>query len=366
MNAYVLRGVNQLTYEQVDIPIPGPGEVILQVKACGVCGSDLPRIYRTGAHTYPLIPGHEFAGIVVETGAQADAIYWENQLNCKKQVEGGLQGKRMGVFPLIPCGTCSLCREGRYELCRQYGYLGSRRNGGFAEYVAVPAANLIEIPDSVSFEAAAMLEPMAVAIHAMRRAGLERLSKDETIAVCGLGTIGVLLLVALQEAGFQKIVAIGNKPFQQQLVLKSGLPQSSYCDSKKEEPGAEILEKTGGRGASVFFECVGKEETVSFVVNHTAPAGKVVLVGNPDSDIKLKQDIYWKILRNQLTITGTWNSSFNHQAGDDWQYALKRLEQKRVELDFLITHRFSLKDLEKGLHIMRDKTEEHGKIMVIG
>lgn len=365
MNAYILHEINQLTYKQTDRPIPGPGEVLLQVKAAGICGSDIPRIYRTGAHIHPLIPGHEFSGIVIKAGEQADVIYREHlsvsRRDCPSQSEP-LTGKRMGVFPLIPCRCCSQCREGRYELCRTYSYLGSRRNGGFAEFALVPAANLIEIPKSVSFEEAAMLEPMAVAVHAMRRANL---TPSDTIAICGLGTIGLLLLLFLQEAGFSNILAIGNKHIQQQLAIQNGLPEACYCDSRQQNAGEWLMEQTGGQGASTFFECVGKEETASLAVDSTAPEGQIVLVGNPHSDIGLEQDIYWKILRNQLTIRGTWNSSFTHSADDDWHYVLNRLEQKRIRPSCLITHRFSLAELERGMHIMRDKSEEYGKIMGI-
>lgn len=364
MNAYVLHGPNQLAYEQVEKPVPGPREVLLQVKAAGICGSDIPRIYETGAHIHPIIPGHEFAGIVKQVGEQAEEIYWSNQQNGGKgQKTGSLVGKRMGVFPLIPCGRCPQCQSGHYELCRAYSYLGSRRDGSFAEYAAVPAENLIELPAHVSFEEAAMLEPMAVAVHAMRRAGLEQHRKNESIAVYGLGTIGLLLLMFMREAGFKNMIGIGNKEFQQRMVLKSGLPEDCYCDSRYQDPGEWILKRTEGQGVSVSFECVGKAETVSLAVGHTAPSGRVVLVGNPHSAMNLEQDTYWKILRNQLTITGTWNSSFTHQAHDDWHYILERLEQKRLDPGALITHRFPLAELESGLYIMRDKTEEYGKVI---
>ena len=365
MNAYVLHGINQLAYEQTDKPIPGPGEVLLQIKATGICGSDIPRIYKTGAHTHPLIPGHEFAGIVVEVGEQAEAIYREHLPVCKGTSSAAsehLTGKRIGVFPLIPCGCCSQCREGRYELCRNYSYLGSRRNGGFAEYAVVPAANLIEIPEGVSFEEAAMLEPMAVAVHAMRRANLR---PNDTIAICGLGTIGLFLLFFLQEAGFSNILAIGNKHLQQQIAFKNGLPKESYCDSGQQNVRKWLMNQTDGQGVSVFFECVGKAEIVSMAVDNTSPAGGVVLVGNPHSDIRLEKDVYWKILRNQLTITGTWNSSFTHSSNDDWHYVLQRMEQKRIKPANLITHRFPLQELEQGLRIMRDKSEVYGKVMGI-
>lgn len=363
MNAYILHKVGQLTYEQTNKPAPGPGEVLLQVKAAGICGSDIPRIYSTGAHTHPLIPGHEFSGIVVEAGEQAEAIYREHlpaSRSGSKLHPKSLMGKRMGVFPLIPCGHCSQCQSGRYELCRSYSYLGSRRNGGFAEYTAVPAANLIALPDTVSFEEASMLEPMAVAVHAMRKMNLKQ---KDTIAICGLGTIGLLLLLFLREAGFSNLLAIGNKEIQRKIAMQNDLPKDAYCDSGKQNVREWLLEQTGGQGVSAFFECVGKAETVSLAVDSGAPEGRIMLIGNPHSDIQLEKQVYWKILRNQLTLKGTWNSSFLHNPADDWHYVLEQLKQKRIEPAVLITHRFPLEKLEQGFHIMKNKSEGYGKIL---
>ena len=353
-----------------------------------------------------MIPGHEFAGVVVETGAG---------------VERSWQGKRVGIFPLIPCRTCKPCLEKHYEMCRHYSYLGSRRDGGFAEYAAVPAENLLSLPEAVSFEKAAMLEPMAVAVHAMRRV---RPEAKEIVVICGLGTIGLVLLMFLldmqkfggqivggqdaeeqsvegwkddkkgtegQSVGRQKvgeldaegqsvgrqnagrrsvagqskgkILAVGNKEFQKQQAMKLGLPEESYCDSRLRDVGRWIMERTDGVGADVFFECVGKNETLTQAVDCTAPAGRICLVGNPASDMMLEKEVYWKILRNQQTIMGTWNSSFTGEAADDWNYVLKCLAQNRIMPDMLISHRFSLEELEKGFHIMRDKSEDYVKIM---
>lgn len=345
MKAWVLHGIGDLRLEEVKQPVPGEGEVLVAVKAVGICGSDIPRIYRTGAHVHPLIPGHEFAGVVEQTGTGVDEKWL---------------GKRVGVFPLIPCRECLPCRKKRYEMCRNYSYLGSRRDGGFAEYVAVPEENLMELPGQVSFEEAAMLEPMAVAVHAMRRV---RPESTDMVAICGLGTIGALLLMFLKEAGVKHLLAIGNKDFQKQTALKLGLPDSCYCDSRTQDVGAWLREHTDGAGADVFFECVGKNETFSQAVDLTAPAGRVCLVGNPYSDMQLEKAVYWKILRNQLTVTGTWNSSFTHEAEDDWNYVLGRLAQKRVAPTELISHRYPLENLEEGCLLMRDKTEDYLKIM---
>jgi len=352
MKAYVLHDINKFNLEEVSTPIPSAGEVLVAVKAAGICGSDIPRVYKTGTYSYPLIPGHEFSGMVEEVGVGVDETW------C---------GKHVGVFPLIPCKKCGPCQKKQYEMCRSYSYLGSRRAGGFAEYVTVPVDNLVELPDNVGFEEAAMLEPMAVAVHAMRRV---QPKVSDTVAVCGLGTIGLLLVMFLKEAGVENIFVIGNKEFQHQAAARLGVPDENYCNCRENDAEKWISTRTNGVGVDIFFECVGKNETVTQAVNSTIPGGKIMLVGNPYSDMQLEKPVYWKILRHQLLVTGTWNSSFSFTGDemvepDDWQYVLKLLEEKRIAPAGFITHRFSLKELEKGFHIMRDKSEDYVKVMVI-
>lgn len=371
MKAWVLQGIDSLVLKEVPVPALGSGEVLVAVRAAGICGSDIPRVYRTGAHRHPLIPGHEFSGEVVELGENVDRSWL---------------GKRVGVFPLIPCRSCEPCRRKQYEMCRNYDYLGSRRDGGFAEYVAVPVWNLLALPQSVSYEEAAMLEPMAVAVHAMRRmlsesdiwisengkragfageAEAEKKAGNISVAVCGLGTIGLLLLMFLKEAGVREVYAVGNKDFQKEMAKKLGVTEEFYCDSRRQDQHQWLMERTGGRGVDQYYECVGKSETYELAADGTAPAGRVVLVGNPYSDMMLKKEVYWKILRNQLTILGTWNSSFTQEPGDDWHYVLERLAQGRIAPAGMISHRFALAELRKGLELMRDKREDYVKVMGI-
>ena len=391
MRAWVLHGIGDIRLEHRPVPVPKAGEVLVRVKAAGICGSDIPRIYETGAHKHPLIPGHEFAGVVESVGAGVD----ENIL-----------GKSVGVFPLIPCGKCGPCRNWQYEMCRNYNYLGSRTDGGFAEYAVVPVENFVILPEGVGYEEAAMLEPMAVAVHAMRRVFSDvrekenekyktdifqgkleyNREKDITVAVCGLGTIGLLLIQFLWERGIKNILAIGNKDYQKEMLKVCGLGDIPYLNSRKENVSAWLSEITDGAGVDVFFECVGRNETVSLAVDQTGPGGTVCLVGNPHSDMALDRDVYWKILRNQLTLIGTWNSSFNRvlddevaekadrqiirqeqdrrSQQDDWQYVLERLKNHTIQPGKLISHRFSLENLEQGFQIMRDKSEDSVKIML--
>ncbi len=356
MKAYVLYGVNELKYEEVKTPQPERGNVLVKVAAAGICGSDIPRIYQTGAHRHPLIPGHEFSGTVVKAGDRESEV-WVN--------------KRVGVFPLIPCRKCIPCKKQEYEMCRNYNYLGSRCDGGFAEYVAVPKENLIELPADVSFEEAAMLEPMSVAVHAMRMVmyhdGVHEAGRDDNahVVVYGLGTIGLLLVMFLLESGVKKLSVVGNKEFQKKCTKKLGLGMEDFCDSRSENVEEWVLEKTEGKGADIVFECIGKNTTIEDSVNMAAPGGRLVFVGNPSSDILFGRQTYWKILRNQLKIRGTWNSSFTGSQKDDWHYVIKKLANGSVAPSALISHRFSLEDMEHGFKIMRDKSEDYVKIMGI-
>lgn len=369
MKAWVLHGINDFRMETVKEPVLAEDEVLVAVKAAGICGSDIPRVYRTGTYSYPTIPGHEFSGIVVKTGEGA-APQWMD--------------KRVGIFPLIPCKSCAPCQEKQYEMCRHYSYLGSRRDGGFAEYVAVPCWNLLELPAQVSYEQAAMLEPMAVAVHAMRSAFegstfignvfsegsdinyslTKGIDNVPTVAVCGLGTIGLLLTMFLLEAGISNLLVIGNKDFQKEMILKLGISEEHFCDSRSMDVQKWVIDQTGGLGADIFFECVGRNETVSAAVAAAAPGGTVQLVGNPASDMTFEKEIYWKILRNQLTVKGCWNSSFTHSKKDDWHYVLQKLQCGRISPEQYITQRFAFEELDQGFHIMRDKSKEYVKVMM--
>lgn len=338
MKAYVLKDINKLVFSEVEKPQADieNNEVLVKVKAAGVCGSDIPRIFTKGTYNYPLIPGHEFSGKVVE--AKDDELL----------------GKRVGVFPLIPCMKCPQCKKRQYEMCSDYSYIGSRQDGAFAEYVKVPEANLIKIPDNVSFEAAAMMEPMAVAVHAIRSI---KPKKDETVAVCGMGPIGMMVTMFLLEMGIEDVIVFANKEHQRKKAIELGVNPKNL--GLKDRP------------IDVFFECVGTNETINWAINLTAPGGRVMLVGNPASDLELDQNTYWKILRKQLTLKGTWNSSFamdgfmQFGSPDDWHYVLERLANGRIDPTRLITHKYPLNELREGLGIMKDKSEDYIKVMAV-
>lgn len=357
MKAWVLHGVGDIRMEDVRKPSLDKNEVCVRVKAAGVCGSDIPRIYETGAHRMPLIPGHEFSGVIDEVGKDVSP-YW--------------LGKRVAVYPRIPCGGCRECRNGFPELCQCYDYIGSRRDGAFAEYVAVPQENILELPDCVGFAEAALMEPFAVAANAVRT-GLgetENVSASERpVAVDGLGTIGLMAVMLLKDAGCRNIWVIGNKESQRRRAESVGIPGDHYLDGRAGNISERLKEASGG-GVSAFYECVGRNECVACGIEAAAPGGRLILVGNPYSDMFFPKGTYWQILRKQLAVSGIWNSSFKRtsheqdEKPDDWHYILSKVAQGKLHPQELVSHRFGLHDLETGLHIMRDKTEDCCKVMV--
>lgn len=330
MKAYVLHGIGDLRYEDWPAPELQPGWVLVKVLAAGICSSDIPRIFQKGTYHFPTIPGHEFCGRVEAVHDEADSVWI---------------GKRVGVFPLIPCKKCPSCQKGHYETCEHYDYLGSRRDGGFAEYVAVPVWNLLELPDTVSDIQGALLEPAAVALHAVRRAAIR---KGDSVCVIGTGAIGLLAgqWARLQGAGW--VVIKGRNEGKRKFAEGCGL---------------EYLTDSSGEQFDRVIEAVGSEAALVESINLTAREGRLILMGNPEGPRTLSQDLYWRILRKQLTLTGTWNSSYGSE-DSDWIETVKAMSYGELRIRELVSHVQEGTELVKGLNIMKEKEEPYCKIVV--
>ena len=327
MKAYVLHGIGDLRYEDWPMPKLQPDWALVKVLAAGICSSDISRIFTKGTYHFPTIPGHEFCGRVE---AVAD------------DVDGGWVGKRVGVFPLIPCKQCRSCQKEQYEICEHYDYLGSRRDGGFAEYVAVPAWNLIELPDEVSDVQGALLEPAAVALHAVKRA---EIPCGGSVCIVGTGAIGLLAGQWAKLQGAEHVVIKGRNDAKRRLVENCGL---------------KYLTDVSGKRFDRVIEAVGSEKALTESINLTAPGGRLVLMGNPDGPRALYQDTYWRILRKQLTITGTWNSSFGC-GKSDWSETVDVIGGK-LQADSVVSYTLDKEQLEFGLTAIQDKTKPCCKV----
>lgn len=344
MKAVVLRDVGDFRVEDVPQPQPKAGEALVRIRACGVCGSDLPRIFAKGTYRFPCIPGHEFAGEVQALGEGVDAAWLH---------------KRVTVFPLLPCRRCDSCLVGEYAMCSDYDYFGSRRDGGFAEYLAVPVWNLVEAPPALSFEEAAMTEPAAVAAHALRRAGVEI---GDRVAVFGAGPIGLLLAQWARAWGAYSTMLVDVDAAKLEFAQKHGFGHT--IDAQKHDAVQRIYEATGNRGADVAVEGAGVSETLEQCLRCVRPFGRVVAMGNPAGDMRLSQKGYWELLRKQLRIEGTWNSSYAPPK-NDWQMALAYMAEGRLQAKELITHRFSLDAAPEALRMMQARKEFYTKVMFI-
>ncbi|OFW63274.1 MAG: galactitol-1-phosphate 5-dehydrogenase, partial [Actinobacteria bacterium RBG_19FT_COMBO_36_27] len=270
MKACVLHGIGNIKVEEVLTPSPGKGEVLIKIRASGVCGSDIPRIFSNGTYHFPTIPGHEFAGQIIEVG---------------NGVDKGLIGEKAAVFPLIPCMKCEMCQIGEYAQCRDYNYFGSRCDGGFAEYISVPAWNLVVMPDSLSYEEAAMAEPAAVSIHALRQAGIQI---GDNIAIFGAGSIGLILGQWALAWGSDRVMLVDIDGGKVSFAKKMGFSYS-WNSNEDGDPIEWIKEITEGRGADIAIEGAGVSQTLEQCFKSVRSFGKVVAMGNPMGEMKLSQ-----------------------------------------------------------------------------
>ncbi|MCY3775911.1 MAG: galactitol-1-phosphate 5-dehydrogenase, partial [Candidatus Aminicenantes bacterium] len=267
MKALVLNQYKKL--DLLDVPSPGaaPDEVLVRVRSCGICGSDVHGYDgSSGRRIPPVIMGHEASGVVAEVGAAVRAFD---------------PGDRVTFDSMICCRSCIFCRAGRPNLCEDRRVLGVscgdyRRHGAFAEYVTVPEHVVFRVPDGVSFDEAAMVEPVSVAVHAVARANP---ALGDKALVVGAGMIGLLTIQALRSAGCGRIFAVDLAADRLRLAKELGADETIQSGAGTDVP-AVMREMTGGLGADVVMEAVGIAETVAMSIESVRKGGTVVLIGN--------------------------------------------------------------------------------------
>ena len=335
MKACVLHGIGDLRCEEVETPTARDGEVMVRVRACGVCGSDIPRVFSKGTYSFPTIPGHEFAG------------------------EVAADGRRAVIFPLIPCGQCPLCKGEHYAQCLNYDYLGSRRDGGFAEYVSAPEWNILPIPDGLSWEEAAMTEPAAVALHALRQGNLRA---GETVMIFGAGPIGLLLAAWAEAIGANSVMLADIDEARLEHARLCG--HANVYNVRDGDVTQWVMDATG-HGADVVVEATGASAALEQCMTCARPFGRVVLLGNPAGAMAMSQQNYWQILRKELTLTGSWNSIYGVLDKDEWVFAIEAMASARINVKPIITHRVTLDELPQTLANIRDRNGNFGKVMCV-
>ncbi len=321
MKALVLKEYKDLRYEDVPEPKYGANDLLVRVKACAICGSDVQGIDgSTGRRIPPVIMGHEAAGVVEAVGSD---------------VRGFRTGDRITFDSTIFCGDCYFCRKGQINLCENRRVLGVscdeyHQNGAFAEYVTIPSRIAYHLPDEVSFEQAAMVEPVSIALHAV---SLAPISANDSALVVGAGMIGLFVIQILRIVGCGQIIAVDIDPNKFELARKLGATTCLKSDS--DDLMEQIRSLTKGRGADVGFEVVGITPTVQTAIKGVRKGGSLVLVGNLQPQVELPLQL---VVTRELSVYGSCASS------GEYPVCLELIQSGKVNVDALVSVSAPLKD----------------------
>ena len=321
MKALLLEEYRKLTITDMPQPKVGDHDVFVQIKACGICGSDIHGFDgSSGRRVPPLIMGHEAAGVVTDTGSAVTQVK---------------EGDRVTFDSMVSCGNCYFCGRNEMNLCENRRVLGVscedyRQHGCFAEYAVVPEHIIYPMPDNLPFEHAAMIEPVSVAVHAVKRTPI---SKGDTAAVIGAGMIGLLVVQALKAAGCSKVIAVDLAD--EKLKLAQELGADSGINPEATDAVKSIQEATDGRGADITMEVVGATATVKSAVESTRKGGHVTLVGNlaPEVDFPLQS-----VVTREITIYGSCASN------GEYPECIDLLARGIIKVDSLISAKVPLEE----------------------
>lgn len=340
MKSLVLEKYNEFTLRETPLPELKPGWVLIRVEACGICGSDVHGMDgSTGRRQPPVIMGHEASGIIHQVSAE---------------VHGWKVGDRVTFDSTISCGECYYCKRGDINLCDNRRVLGVscneyRQNGAFAEYVAVPAHILYAIPENISFEQAAMIEAVSVAVHAV---AISQVKSDDTAVVIGCGMIGLLCIQALKAAGCKKVIALDL--IAAKLEVAGELGADLVLQSNDPALASKILSETENRGADLVLEVVGIESTVNLAVDCARKGGTVTLVGNLSSEVRFPLQ---KVVTRQLKVQGSCASA------GEYPLCLELISAGKIKVDTLISKVAPLEEGNEWFHRLYNK--EAGLMKVI-
>jgi L-iditol 2-dehydrogenase len=336
MKAAVCTALETIVIREVPIPQPGPGEVLVEVKATGLCGSDVDGY--TGHHpmiTWPIILGHECSGVVAELGPG---------------VEDWRVGDAVAVEPFFTCKTCPACLQGKYNLCVDLKITGHQVPGSLAEYVIAEACFLHRKPDNVSFAEAAIAEPASGSLHAVERCNIRL---GDFVVIIGCGTIGSLAMQHALNKGAEVLVS---EPAEFKLAVARELGVHHALNPAQEDLKEHVMALTSGIGADCVIEAVGKPETLASTVGLVKRGGTIMLIGwsgNETDPFDLTT-----LTLDELTVLGTLGFCW------DFPVALKLMSQGKVQVAPIITHRLPLERVEEGIRMLREHQEGVWKIAI--
>ena len=335
MRAAVMYAPGDIRVEDVPKPAPKAGEVLVRVAVCGVCGSDVPRMLVKGTYHMPMICGHEFSGHITALGSGVARF---------------TEGELVAVAPLIPCRRCDQCASGNFSRCRDYSYFGSRCDGAYAEYVAVPVGNLLKTPAGIDPRAVAMTDPASIALHAIWKAPF---TAGQTGGVVGCGPIGLFAIQWMRLMGASRIVAVDVSEQKLALAREAGATDAFLSG----------VEPPRDAACDLVLEVAGYPVTANLAVQLAGPGGHVVFVGIPSGDINLVGKSFSHLLRQEISLHGSWNSFGAPFPGRQWTVTLDKLGSGALRWEFMISHELGLDALPGMMEKFRERKEFISKVM---
>lgn len=346
MKAVILHAKDDLRYEEIQTPEPGEKQVLVKVKAAGICGSDIPRVLGDAAHYYPIILGHEFSGEVAAVGNGVETVS---------------VGDRVAAVPLIPCFICADCQKGSYSQCRNYSFVGSRIQGGFAEYVVLPERNVVKFDENVTYEQGAFFEPSTVALHGLKCAEYQG-GKD--VAILGGGTIGLFAAQWAMIFGAKRVFVFDIDNERLELAKKLG---ADVTINTLEPNFKEVVkEHTEGKGFEFVFETAGVGATMKLAFELAGNKASVCFIGTPTKDLVFEPKLFENMNRKEFKLTGSWMSYSAPFPGEEWELTAHYFRNGKLKLDdSLIFQKIAMKDAKKAFDMYKKPGSVKGKILLI-
>lgn len=345
MKGTQVEAVNRIVYVDQPDPVPAPGEVVVRVHYTGVCGSDVPRVLQGTVHSFPQTLGHESAGVVSAVG---------------EGVDEALVGTRVSVLPLVPCGECPDCQVGRFSLCKHYSFIGSRRPGTMAEYVAVPAQNIFPLGDDVSDLEGAFFEPASIGIHGIE---LARFSAGANAIVIGAGTIGILTAQTLKGYGASTVVVSNHTAARLEQARAAGL--SNLVNTAEEGWRQRAFELNGGNAFDFVFDTAGTPATIIDALEMAANRATVCYIGTPKAPVEFTVPQWELINRKELLVTGAWMSYSKPWPGIEWQKVNEFFNRGILRVDpSMIDATYNLREIADAFKKFVYPNKAMGKIVI--
>lgn len=327
----------EIEFRQIPVPVPAAGEVLVKIRRIGICGSDM-HVYH-GMHPftkYPVTQGHEVSGEIAELG---------------EGVEGLHVGQKVTIEPQVTCGVCYPCRHGKYNLCEELKVMGFQTVGAASEYFCVPKSRITPLPDSMTFDQGAMIEPLSVTVHAARR-----FPKVEgaDVVVIGCGPIGILLVQTLKAMGARRVLATDISDYRLALAKEVGADEA--VNTKNEDFGEAMLRVFGPDKADVIYDCAGNDITMGQAIKHARKGSTIVLVavysGMANVDLAVLND-------HELTLDTT--MMYRHE---DYVEAIRLVEEGKIKLEPLMSKHFAFNDYLEGYHHIEKNGETTMKVLI--